>query len=235
MSLLYELMTPRIAQILIVGLVFIIAINAIKTTNYSRKGVWILIFGLCFDLIFLGGFIYDFINNPTAIFTVTYFSYPIIIGVYTILISGFYLINAKKLNMRYRTYEVPIKKDSAKSLFIIYQYEDVYLLKKDGSKLQGDIQKFRKSKYYHDEEIDSFVKEKQLLILTSKMMGKVTKVHKRKDEELFCYLIQLSHMNEYTRTLEQVNKYRLLEINTDDETRQILLRMAIKESFDIKI
>lgn len=235
MSLLYEWMTPTIARILIVGLVFLIAINAIKTTNYRRKAVWIILVGLIFSLYFLGGYVYDRLTDPTAIFLISYFSYPIIIGVYTLLISGFYLINAKKLNMRFRTYEVPVKHDSKKSLFIIYQYEDVYLLKKDGLMLQGEIQKFRKSKYYHDEEIDAFLKEKQLSVSTYKMMGKVTIEHKRKDEDLFCYLIQLAHMNEYTRTLEQVSKYRLLEINTNDTTRQILLRMAIKESFEIKI
>ncbi|MFA7126906.1 MAG: hypothetical protein WC182_05025 [Bacilli bacterium] len=235
MMIIVSLISPMIARILIVGLVFFIIINAIHTSNYKRKGWWVLLAGTVFCLYFMGGFVYDFIGNPGALFRLAYFSYPIIVAGYTLLISGFYFINSKKYNKRFAKYEVPKKKESIKYLFILYKYEDYYLLKKQGGLQKAELFKFSKSKYYHDVEIISFLEKKEIQSTSVDLIGRVTKVGKRRDEEIFCYMVTIQRFNEYLRTFDQVSKYKLTALQTDDFTRQLVLRMALKTPFEIKI
>lgn len=226
---------PFVARILLVGLIFFIIVNAIQTPNYKRKGWWIIIIGFLFTLYFIGGFVYDYIQNPGVIFTFSYFSYPVTIAAYTLIIGGFYLISSKKLNMRYAKYEVPIKKESIKYLFIVYKYEDYYLLKKEGTLQKAEFFKFKKSRYYHDMEMSSFLGEKGIHASSTEMIGKVIKVGKKRDEEIFCYMVTINQFNEYLRSFDQVSKFKLTSIKSDDFTRQTILRMALKTPFEIKI
>ena len=52
-----------LAALVMVGFVYFILLRAISTKNYKRKALYILIGGMVLFLFFVGGLIYDIINE----------------------------------------------------------------------------------------------------------------------------------------------------------------------------
>lgn len=234
MSYLYELIPPFLAKFLVCGLVFFIFINAINTKNYSRKSFWIFIFGLCFSLFFVGGYIYDLIKKPNLDFNLEYFSFLLLALGYTIITSLVYLIIGKRMNQHFSKYKISHKRIE-KFLMILYKYQDGYLLKKQGPKQGLDIIPFPLGKYFHDEEITKHIKKKGLNVIGQDMVGLVIKDEKKVKKEYYCYLVKIENINSYLQNFDLIKEADLGNMTTDNKTREIALRMGLKTYFELKI
>ena len=84
--------------ILLLGFFYFILIRAIATNNYIRKSFYIFIAGLVITLFFVGGMVYDIINNsfPYLSKSIEYFSFLIVASSYMILVPLFYFIKGHK-------------------------------------------------------------------------------------------------------------------------------------------
>ncbi len=230
----YYLITPLVAKILVIGLCFFIITNAVAIKNYIRKAFWIFVIGFLFVLYFMLGFIFDLIKNPSYPFVLEYFSLPIIVLIYTLILSSIFWFIGKKANMHFTKYKISHRKVE-KHLLILYKYENNYLFKTEKNNVFLDSTMFRLGKFFHDEEIEEYLTKKKITYHTKMMVGRANEESKKILKEYYCYLVDVSNTNNYLQTFKLINEENLLDLNTPKKMQELIIRIVIKKPFEIKI
>ncbi|MDD3191431.1 MAG: hypothetical protein PHP41_01620 [Bacilli bacterium] len=223
------------ASLIVTGLLFFIANNAIQTTNYRRKSIYIVIFGLLSLLAAGAGIAVDLFYYQFVIYSILYFVFPLSILFFTIGFYVFYAAQAKKYKQRWNQYVIKDIKEE-RYLYVLFRYEDFYLLKKDKDNfLGGDVIRFAQKERFHDEKIKQFLASKKVTVQDSKLKGDVRILEKNRQTIFYCYEVSLTALDEYVSQYEQIDKFQIGQINTKEFHKNVILRMAIGEPFSIRL
>lgn len=219
------------SSILVLGLIFFIFNRAIETSNYKRKAYYNLIFGIFILLILIAGFIYDLTKYSINQLPLTYFSFPSVLILLTTyqFISNF--VKANKYHHNFSTFKNNIPKE-VNYLYILYKYEDFFLLSKIESNYTGNITKFDKKVFFHDEMIDILIKRFNLDVFSKELIGTLRQNDKR-NTNYYCYLIELNKLNG-VESLNQINKYDITKIDMLPFDKNLIFRILVKDKFDIR-
>ncbi|MFA5543682.1 MAG: hypothetical protein WDA47_07875 [Bacilli bacterium] len=223
-----ETIYSLIASVLVLGLLYFILYNAINNSNYMRKGIIFLAFGLIIFGITLSGVLYDL--NKGAVLSLRYLAFPLINLVFLLIFSIYFFSSAKKYNHSLRKFKKTTTRNINNYLYVVIRYEDFYLL--DGKdKLKGVVIKFDKDVSFHDEMINRFIAITKTSVADKKYVGKVV-VDNKVESIYYCYKIEILNISDSLSVLSQVNKFDIYQKPMLDFDKEIILRMLIARSTD---
>jgi hypothetical protein len=224
MNLIYEI----VSAILILGLIFYILNEALKSLKFKTRGMINLFVGLGLSAAFGITLWLDYRGDTLL----NYYYYFIFIGVALIygLAYAYYLIKfvrrTSRLNKR-----IISKYYFSDHLYVVYRFENNYYLQKKKDKYQGLILKLGKSDF-HDSLLQSLNKRLQVAVRCDiYKAGKYTLLTRR--QAYYCYVINLLEQQDLPG-LEMINAYQLINVNQDDFDKEILYRIILGEIFDIE-
>lgn len=232
-AFLIEIIKQIGAALLVGGLIFFILNNAFKTANYKRKGLIFLVVGMIFLLIFIGAHLFDRFYFELRFFSWQYYNFPVAILLYAFGIAIYYLIKGKKYHHHASTYKPQKTFKDQLYLYVLFKSGDYYYLTEKNRNLTGQISRFDKRVFFRDEAIQIFIQKMQMPSAQTKYIGSVT-IQK---EHLVFYCYEVTLPESYVRTDEWVSVHKLdmLHIDASEFHKNIILRMLIKEPFDIRL
>ena len=219
------------SSILVVGLLFFIAGNAFKTSNFKRKALIYFLIGLVLIIGCIGAFFYDKEVKEINKFSFRYFIFPSTILIYTIIMTTIYLVKAAKYNHHLRGYRHLQSNDTEQYVYIVFKHQDKYLLNLNKDKYSGEIVKFPRNIYFHDEAIKDYLAKFNIASNSIKFIGDAT-VSNKKKHIYFCYLVEVK---EPQAKFTKVDQFKIGEINADEFDKQVILRIIIGEEFNIRM
>ncbi|HHU55604.1 MAG TPA: hypothetical protein GXZ48_02785 [Acholeplasmataceae bacterium] len=214
-------------------LIFFIINNAFSTHNYKRKALIFFLTGL---ILLLGMFIahlFDRFVLDYKIFPARYFAFPIAVLIVTIFLVSINLYRGNKYHHKLKGYERQVNNEE-NYLYVLYQYKDYYYLYKNNDTLSGDVVKFSRNIYFHDQMINVRINQLKLNPKAVNYIGKFSASEKQKDFVFFCYLVELNN-DDHLEKFIKVDMYEIQNLKTLDFHKNIILRILIKEEFDIKL
>lgn len=217
-----------IASVLIVGLLYFILYNAVNNSNYMKKGIIFLVFGLIIFGATLAGIISD-ADKGTAL-SLRYLAFPIVNLMYLVIFSIYNFSCAFKYRHKLVHFTKVKNTKLVNYLYLVFRYEDFYLLDGKENK-KGFIIKFDKDTSYHDEMIEKFIKDTNISIYDKKYVGKVIKNDKL-ESTYYCYRIEVLELSNFLNSLEQVNKFEIYQQPMLDFDKEVILKMLISKSSD---
>ena len=220
------------SAILIASLLFFIFSNAIGLSNYKRRAVGYLIFGMALLTILLFGLFDEYKNISLKVVPKQSFIFPGVVFVMTLTLTVYSFVMARKYNHNFKTFRRQSPREEL-YLYLVYKYEDVFLLEKNNDKYLGDLIPFDKKILFHDEMISRFIDQQKLNINKAKFIGKL-QINSKKKKIYYCYLIDVYNLLGLDEKY-QVNKYDLPQIEMDEFHKKIVLRIGLQENFDIRI
>lgn len=231
-----------LAAFLIMGFIYFLIIRAIKTKNYIRKSIYILISGGVVSLVLVGGLIYDIITDaflyPNNQFDIYYFIYLIASVFYMLLFFILNYVKGFKLKQRFKSFVytekkvIPTIKDKKEYLYIILKYHNNYLLKATEDNIYESLTvKFANHDFFHDELIKKVIQEKHWIINNYEFVGKATLTNK-KDNIYYCYIVDLQALD---NCFEEIKAEQLINIKMNDFNKKIIYTSIIDKNFDINI
>ena len=122
-------------------------------------------------------------------------------------------------------------------MYIILKYNNNFLLKKVEEKediyYKSIVVKFPHNEFFHDELVNQYIDNNSLDVVSYSQVGKAVK-HDKKDMVYYCYKILL---NSYPNKLdlEEVDSYKLINMNLNDMDKKILFTSIVENEFDIKL
>ncbi len=234
-----------LAAFLIMGFVYFLIVRAIRTKNYIRKSIYILISGSIVSLVFVGGIIYDVITKdflyPNNKFDIYYFIYLIASVFYTILFFVLNYVKGYKLKQRFKSFVhtnkkvIPTIKEKKEYLYIILKHNNNFILKEAEDNLyESVVIKFANHDFFHDELIQKVIQEKRWLINNYEYIGKATLTTK-KDNIYYCYIVNLESCESLDINFKEFEVGQLIKINMNDMDKKIIYTSVIDKNFDINI
>lgn len=227
----FEVLKSLGSAILIIGLCFFIFTNAIGSSNFKRKSIYYLIFGLVLFGLLGIGLLEELQTKSLKELSVTSWGMALVTLLYTLIFVVFNLVMAKRYHHNFKSYRSTKPKDQM-YLYILYQYEDAYLLAKQEGSPQGEVVLFDKDILFHDEMMERWIKRRQLQVVHSQKIGTAYMEEKR-PKKYFCYHVEVSSMQGLEDYI-QVNKFDLALLDTSPFHKKLLLRIGLKDNFEIR-
>lgn len=235
-----------LAALVMVGFVYFILLRAISTKNYKRKALYILISGMVLFLFFVGGLIYDIINELIIFKDAPfyYFAFLVVSLAFVIFFPLYYYIKGVKSRQRLITKfikkqtSIPEHKDKKEMLYLILNYNGNILLKKTNEKEEEIyntiIVKFGSTDFFHDEFVNKVIYKLGLNVSNQTFIGTATKAGK-KDEVYYCYSITVEEITKEIESFIEISKFDLLNVNLNDIDKSIIYTSIIESNFNIKL
>lgn len=219
---------------LVSGLIYFIINNALRTANYKRKAFIFLSTGVVLLMgMTIAHFVYRYRSGVT-IFDLHYFAFPIAVIILTLITVTFNLIKAKKYNHHFRK-NINRNKNLENFLYIIYKYEDNYYLDFKNDLYSGDIVKFERNIFFHDQMINRRIEKLKLNPKRLDLIGKVKGRNKRKQYIFYCYLVELKNDTMILERFKKIDMFAIQMVKALDFHKNIILRIIIKENFEIEV
>jgi|SRR5690554_483771 len=222
--------------LVISGLIFFIVHNAFNTRNYKRKALIFLLTGL---VLLIGMFIAHLVDRyyfNYSVFGLSYYAFPLAVLLLTIITVTISLVMAKKYHHGFsRKPYLKRDKSSENYLYTIYKYRDHYYLKLKKDLYSGDVVKFKKDILFHDQMIDFRIQSLGLSVESADLIGKVNGKDKKKEYNFYCYLVELNGETESLKDFEKIDMFAIQRVKALDFDKNIILRIIIKEKFDVKM
>lgn len=226
----YEYLLSILSALVLVGLIFFIITNAFATRNYKMRALIFFLVAIVLLLGCVGGYFYD-ISTGEGIKIINYIIFPGAV----ILVSGVLiftnLIKAKRHHHHLRGYRHRQVDDIEQYLYIVYKVNGNYYLKLEEEQYQGDIYKFARNIFFHDEMLNRVLEDKQQTAVKTELVGVLEMILKKK-RQYFCYKVELS---EAIDGFSEVNQFEIGDIKASELDKQIILRIVIGEQFNIKV
>lgn len=237
------------AAFIMIGLLYLLFIKIFKNENYIRKAVFITICGGVVTLFFVGGFIYDIINDKYqiehSVYDINYFSFLIVAIFYQLGFSILYFTLGYKRKQRFKN-KAHIKSEQTinykkEFIYIILKFESSYLLNKKDDLYHSLVIKFKHNDFFHDEIVQNLIKELKIEDGSYSYIGKAIKknssshLKNKIDDVYFCYQIVLTSI---PKTLEQysiINNRELVNVRMTDFDKKIIFTSIIDKDFEITI
>lgn len=224
MKILINILITLAISIAALGLIFFIINRAFKNKGYRTKFLVNLFLGLSFLILFIISLIVDYKGGNILKF---YYKHLILI----IVSLGYCLFFTISI---YKTIQVSniriIKKlrinKEKNYLYILFKYQEGYLLKAKKEYYQGYSHKMKSS--FHDEAIEEAVKKLAPNYSSKAYKGKINS----DDKVYFCYLVET---NESLLGFDQISMYDLINLKTSDFDKEVILSIILKENFNITI
>lgn len=236
-----EILKKFVGAILLIGFIYFILIRAFNTQNYKRKSLYIFISGMVLFLYFIGGFIYDIVNNVIILenLQLGYFNFLIVSFAYMAFFTIYYYVKGYQRKQKFssnfkKISPTPTIKNKKEYVYIILKYDNNFLLKKEEDQYKGIIIKFPHSEFFHDEIVNDFIKENKLEIISYENIGKATKRGKQ-DIVYYCYKIFLKEAPVNIDTYEVIDSYKLVSLNLDNTNKKILFTSVVENNFNIDV
>lgn len=214
------------------GLIFFIINNAFSTSNYKRKALVFFLTGFILLIGMMIGYIIDRYNHLKD-YTFKDFAFAIDVFMVTSILV---IVNVYKGN-KYHHHLGGYKKTSNPQnnyLYIVYQYKDHYYLAIDKENYCGDMVRFARNVYFHDQMMNLYLEKSQLKAKLVKYVGRLFATEKHKDYIFYCYFVEVES-DEHLERFHRVDKLEVQNIKTLNFHKNIILRILIKEEFDIKL
>lgn len=225
-----DILLSVVSAILVVGLIFFMTKNAIKSSNYKKKALVYFLVGFVLLLGCLGAYIYDLKVNE-GIKVSDYYIFPGTIIVYMVLTVTVCLVKAGKYNHHFRKYRHMQSNDLDQFVYILFKNKDNYFLKEEDGKYKGDIIKYYRGVFFHDEMINKYIEKLSLNINSFKYIGEVNKKVKSKKQQYFCYLINIDELE--IDKFKKIDFYSIADISAESFDKQVILRIVIGNEFKI--
>lgn len=217
-----------ITSILVIGLLYFILYNAVNNSNYMKKGLIFLGFGMIIVGVSIAGVMYDL--NKGITITLKYLAFPITNLVFLVIFSIYFFTSAAKFNHKIRSFKKVSNDKVIDYLYLVFRYEDFYLL--DGKdNLRGVVIKFDKNISFHDEMLNKFLSSTNTKIIDKKFVGKVM-ISKKRESIYYCYKLEALELSDLLRSLSQVNKFEIYQKPMHDFDKEVILKMLISKSTD---
>jgi hypothetical protein len=216
------------ASVLGIGLFYFILNRALSSLRHKTRGLINLIVGL----IMTGGFVWAFISDYQG---GNIFEYPT--HLFFIGASLLFSLSISLYLLLYRVALFSKNKTTSKSYFQEYLYvigrsgQDLYLFE-DKQKYHGLLLKLKKTDF-HDEVIRNFERKNNLSVIKEEeiVRGKITFPKQKKIYH--CYMFTIKEGNLLSKA-KLVPGLKLGEFPIDDFDKEIILRLMLKEPFDIE-
>lgn len=221
------------ASFVVAGLLFFIFYNAVRTANFLRRAIFFAIFGIVLLIGLSIGIIKDYNNGLIPKFTLSYFTFPLVILIFTLFFIIYYLVNAKRYHHQLRSFKHRAKKTNNEYLYLIYKYEDCYLLEIDDV-YRGIIVRFDKDVYFRDDMIERVVATNKLDVKRTRYCGTVNSMEKKKRVTYYCYEIEVNSLNSTLENYKQINRLKMPSLFTNTFHKNIIFRMLLNEQFNIE-
>lgn len=236
-----EILKKFVGAGLLIGFVYFILIRAFNTQNFKRKSLYMFISGMIIFLYFIGGFIYDIVNDKIILenLQLGYFNCLIVSFVYMAFFTIYYFVKGYKRKQKFssnfkKMSSAPTIKNKKEYVYIILKYNNNFLLKKEDDKYKGIIIKFPHSEFFHDEIAQDFINGNRLDIISYDHIGKATRRGKV-DTIYYCYKILLKNPPTNIDAYEVVDSYELISLNLDNTNKKILYTSVVENNFDIDV
>lgn len=221
------------SAILVTGLILFIVNNAYKTANYRRKAFYFLIVSSIFIIVFASAIIYDHVTYGNVMFSWEYYVFPLTASIASLFVMVYYFVRAKQHFHQFTKFQPKKVEKKEEYLYILYRYQDDYYLHQDKDKLSGDVVRFSKNIYFRDEMITSVIQNNHLQVTNLLFVGTV-QVKNKQPFTFYCYEITLQAIPKI-ENLVAINKFDMMQINALEFHKNIILRMLIKEPFNISM
>lgn len=216
------------ASVLGIGLFYFILNRALSSLRHKTRGLINLIVGL----ILTGGLVWGFAADYQG---GTIFEYPT--HLFFIGSSFLYWVSISLYLLLYRVALFSKNKTTSQAYFQEYLYvigrngQDLYLFE-DKQKYHGLLLRLKKTDF-HDEAIRNFERKNNLCVVKEEevIRGKITFTKQKKIYH--CYMFTIKEGNVLTKT-HLVPGLKLGEYPIDDLDREIIMRLMLKEPFDIE-
>lgn len=236
-----EILKKFLGAGLLIGFVYFILIRAINTQNFIRKSLYIFISGMVIFLYFVGGFIYDIVNEKIILenLQLGYFNCLIISFIYMVFFTIYYFVKGYKRKQKFssnfkKASSRPTIKNKKEFVYIILKYDNNFLLKKEEDKYKGIVIKFPHSEFFHDEIVKNFIEDNKLDIISYDHIGKATR-HGNVDTIYYCYKILLNSAPENINDFDIIDSYKLVSLNLDNTNKKILFTSVVENNFNIDV
>lgn len=227
----YESFLAILISLVLVGLIFFIITNAFSTRNFKMRALIYFLVSTILLIGCIGAYFYD-VNTGEEIKLINYIIFPGSI----ILVSGILIVinlfKAKKHHHHLRGYRHRQADDLEQYLYIVFKVNNIYYLKTVDGKYRGEIIKFYRNVFFHDEMMNKVIEKLELEPIKAKFIGMVEQNLKKK-LQYFCYLVDLNKFN--LDGYNEINEFEIGEINTEEMDKQIILRIVIGDDFNIKV
>lgn len=240
------------AAIILIGFIYFILVRAISTKNYKRKSLYMFIAGMVIVLFLVGGIVYDKLANkplyPNGKYDLAYFAFLIVASVFMLFFTIFYFVKGCTMRQRFKygfgykevkVKQTPTVKEKKGYVYIIFKYNNNYLLKKEINKdnvaeYSSLTVKFTHNDFFHDDVIRHTIDDMNLNVEHYSLVGTATKKDK-KDDVYYCYVVDLNEKNDSLNDYEEFDSYQILNINIKDMDKEILFTSIIQDDFKIEL
>ena len=216
-------------EIVLVSIIMMIVRGIVRDKHIVTKGLVSFIVSLC--LFIIGGicFVIDCIIKKTPIidnidilaFIITALIY-VIFSITQIAKKNKFASNVKK-KMVYTYHE------KNEYIYVIYKFQDFIFLTKTSHK--GVIVKLKKQEFADDAISSLNDKMKVKTIGSIERLGIVTCKGEKRDDVYYCYLINVDSFVA-SEKLEQINVYRMSDIECEKIDKFIILKLLMGNEFD---
>ena len=220
------------ASLVVAGLIFFIFHNAIKTANYKRRALCFLIFGIVLMAGFAYGIYDDIKTGKLTKFTIEYLALPITILAFTVIFVLVNFLSANRYNHHIRSYKSLVDKSKAEYLYLLFKYENNYLLDFD-NEYKGIIIKFDNNVYFYDEMIEKVIKRYAIDMINKRFCGKITTNQNKKKSIYYCYEIEVKALNDELMKYKPISKYEIANASIPLFHKNVIFRMLLNEQFII--
>lgn len=239
------------AAILSLGLIFFILMRLFTRHNSMKNSIVALIIGVIISSIIGTFMIIDYENGikyPFS-FNSTYYAFIITSVALTIFSPIICLIIGKtkkqKLKDLSKEYQKakpkpqPTINDEVDNLYLAFKHDGNFLLKE--MERNGIIEytslivKFPKNSFFHDDLIGKVIDDLKLDINTYKFVGEALKKGEKKDENYYCYIIDINEITEKIDDYKEISTLELYNYNLSDFNKQIIYHMILQDNFKIEV
>lgn len=223
-TLLIEILITTGISIAALGIIFFIINRAFASKGYKTRFFVNLFLGLLLVGLFIISFIVDYKGENIFRY---YYRYIILIVVSLTYFLIFILRIYKTIKYsNIRLIKRNIISNGKNYLYVLFKYEEGYLLKSKKSLYQGYIYKMKTS--FHDEAMEEVANKFNLGFVKKEFKGKI----KNYGKTYYCYLVQADNL---ISGFEEISMYDLVSIKADDFDKQVILSIILKENFNLDI
>jgi len=226
-----------ISKLLVLTILYAIIVKAMQPLRFRTKYLTLFFISLIFTLLFLCALIFDSKTNTISRNKFNYYSYIAgnsFMGLYSLanLIFRF----RKNDFLRYsshekKTIERVSKVHYKEFLYILFEHNEEYLLRKENEMYSGMNIGLKKDKF-HDDVIKSLLNKYNVTAKEIIKYGKYT--IKNKKEIYHVYQISINEQLQL-KNYELVHYSKIMYLNLSDLDKELIFRVILNEKFDIEI
>lgn len=216
------------------AIIILIILGIFKNSNIARKGFWLLLCGVGFALLWIIGYLIDKERDIALIGSICYYLPIGLIAVVLFLTGIVMIIVGRKADLHVFNYASVSHNDSEQYLYLVYRYNGMFYLVKDGENFKGTIVKFYRGIYFYDDMMSEFVKANNLKIVDEHLIGTATKFKRNKKIIYNCFIVDLGD-DEVLTDLCKFDPFTVAKANMEGNDKIIVMSILIGDKFNIEI